>query len=180
MSVPARLTVLVIEDNPITRKLVRATLADTDVEVLDAPDGRTALAIVETRIPDLILQDMRLPDGDGLELAQRLRKLPGIEETPIVAFSGSLPRLEEARLSSVGFSDVLLKPVEPSRLLEILKTYLPRPNESDSAWGAGKRALVVDDDPLQRKLLSLRLTHLGFTVEPPAGRADPSRHGTGG
>jgi PAS domain S-box-containing protein len=165
VSVPARLTVLVVEDNPITRKLVRATLADTDVEVLDAPDGRTALAIVETRIPDLILQDMRLPDVDGLELAQRLRKLPGIEETPIVAFSGSLPRLEEARLSPVGFSDVLLKPVEPSRLLEILKTYLPSAGESGSAWGAGKRALVVDDDPLQRKLMGLRLTHLGFTVE---------------
>ena len=166
MSPPTpRPTILVVEDNPITRKLVRATLADTDVEVLDAPDGRTALTIVETRIPDLILQDMRLPDVDGLELAQHLRKLPGIEETPIVAFSGSLPRLEEARLSPVGFSDVLLKPVEPSRLLAILKTYLPSLDDSGSAWGAGKRALVVDDDPLQRKLLNLRLTHLGFTVE---------------
>ena len=160
-----RLTVLVVEDNPITRKLVRTTLADTDVEVLDAPDGRAALAIVETRIPDLILQDMRLPDIDGLELARRLRKLPGIAETPIVAFSGSLARLEEARLSPVGFSDILLKPVAPSRLIEILQTYLPSLDESDSGWGTGKRALVVDDDPLQRKLLSLRLTHLGFTVE---------------
>ena len=42
---------------------------------------------------------------------------------------------------------------------------MPSPDESDPAWGAGKRALVVDDDPLQGQLLSLRLIHLGFTVD---------------
>lgn len=161
----ARPTILIVEDNPVTRKVVRVTLREVDAEVLEAPDGRTALAMVEARVPDLILQDMRLPDIDGIELAHRLRKLPGTEATPIVAFSGSLSRLEEARLSSVGFSDVLLKPVEPSRLIEVLKTYLPTRATAGPAWGIGKRVLVVDDDPLQRKLMSLRLTHLGFTVE---------------
>jgi two-component system NtrC family sensor kinase len=165
MSVATRPTVLVVEDNPITRKLVRVSLAGMGVEVIEAADGRTSLGVVGTEVPDLILLDLRLPDVDGIELARRLRRLAGGEETPILAFSGSLSGLEEARLSSVGFSEVLLKPVEPSRLVDVVKTYLPTPLEADSAWAAGKRALVVDDDPLQRKLMSLRLRHLGFTVE---------------
>src|SRR5207253_777024 len=119
----------------------------------------SALGVVEAGVPDLIVQDLRLPDFDGIELAVELRKIAGVEETPIVACSGSLARLEEARLSPVGFSEVLLKPVEPSRLVDVVKTYLPSLVEANPTSGVGKRALVVDDDPLQRKLLSLRLKH---------------------
>src|SRR5207244_529717 len=76
-------TVLVVEDNPATRKMLRVTLATEGYSVAEAGDGRSALAIAEARLPDLVLQDLILPDLDGFELLRRLRALPGGSELPI-------------------------------------------------------------------------------------------------
>jgi CheY-like chemotaxis protein len=61
-------TILVVEDNPMTRKLLRVTLGTAGYRVIEAEDARTALAAVEQSLPDLILQDLILPDMDGVEL----------------------------------------------------------------------------------------------------------------
>ncbi len=158
-------TILVVEDNPITRKMIRVTVELEGHTVLEAPDGRTALDLMAQRRPDLVLQDLILPDIDGVELVKRLRELPGGREVPIVCVSGFLPRIEELRVSGGGFDDILVKPVEPSALLRCVQELLPRPAPAPEGPGAGRRVLVVDDDAVQRKLLTLRLGSLGFRVE---------------
>ena len=69
--------ILVIEDNPITRKMVRVALASEGYAVLEAPDGATALQLAAGHHLDLVLQDLLLPDMDGFDLVGRLRALPG-------------------------------------------------------------------------------------------------------
>lgn len=81
--------VLVVEDNSITRKVVRAALVDAGYSVVEAEDGRAALAAAERQRPDLVLLDMVLPDAHGLDVIGRLRVLPGCADVPVLAFSGA-------------------------------------------------------------------------------------------
>ena len=69
--------ILIVEDNPVTRKMVRAVLESERYTVLEAGDGQTALDLMARYRPDLVIQDLVLPDIDGFELVQRLRALPG-------------------------------------------------------------------------------------------------------
>jgi CheY-like chemotaxis protein len=81
---PCAPVILVIEDNPITREIVRLTLGNEGLTV-----GAEALVLASKTPPDLILQDLLLPDMDGFALVSRLRARPELVGVPIIAFSGS-------------------------------------------------------------------------------------------
>lgn len=157
-------TVLIIEDNPITRQLLRVTLEQEGHTVLEAPDGRTGVELMRQGPPDLVVQDLVLPDIDGFTLVQQLRSLPGGSAVPILAHSGFLSKMEQARSLHLGFTDFLFKPIEPSRLIDLIQVYLPPAVKADQKSGGGCRILVVDDNPVQLKLLKTLLGQAGFVV----------------
>ena len=167
------LTILVVEDNPTTRKMLRLALTTEGYAVIEAADARSALTAAEQALPDLILQDLVLPDMDGVELLRRLRALPGGTEVPILALSGFLSRLEETSSDGDGFTALLVKPLEPSRLVEAIRACLPGVDARGPSFGRGRRLLIVDDDPVQLKLARIHFTILGFDVatagDAPAG-----------
>lgn len=156
--------VLLVEDNPITRKLVRFALQHEPLDLAEAPDGATALDMAKQRRPDLILQDLLLPDMDGFVLAQRLRELPEVHSTPILAFSGLLSQLDEKRIAGSGFTDFVTKPIEPSKLVRIVRAHLPSADAPPTSFGGNRRIVLADDDDVQRKLSVFRLTRLGYDV----------------
>jgi two-component system cell cycle sensor histidine kinase/response regulator CckA len=156
--------VLVVEDNPATLKMLRATLEAEGCSVETAPDARTALDAAARGLPDLVLQDLILPDMDGFELVRHLRALPGGAQLPIIALSGFLGRLEEARTADAGFTALLVKPIPPSQLLESIRPYLPIPPRSAVLVGDGRRLLVVDENAVQLKLARIHGSRLGFVV----------------
>jgi PAS domain S-box-containing protein len=156
--------ILVVEDNEITRKMLRVTLQAEFYDVVEAGDAATALELAPAARPDLVLQDLRLPDMDGFDLLARLRALPELADIPVIAVSGFVSRLEEARASSIGFTDFLVKPVQPSELIRSVQTHLPSQPALPGA-GRGRRVLLADDDPVQRKLGRLRLELQGFRVQ---------------
>jgi two-component system, cell cycle sensor histidine kinase and response regulator CckA len=158
-------TILVVEDNPITRKMVRVALSTEGLTVLEAPDAATARSLLRERMPALILLDLVLPDASGFDVLREIRALPGGADVPVFAFTGFMPRDEEARAAAAGFTEFLVKPVEPSRLVATIRAYLELPHTGDDRPGQGKRVLVVDDDPVQRKLTRVHLELLGFAVE---------------
>jgi CheY-like chemotaxis protein len=158
-------TVLLVEDNPITRKLVRFTLEKQGFTLVEAPDAKRALELFPQHEIALVLQDLCLPDMDGFDLLAKLRALPGARDIPILVFSGMLSSQDEARMSSAGFDDFISKPVEPSRLVQIVRSYLPLTQGADGdAMGKGRRLIIADDDPVQRKLVGFRMEKVGFEV----------------
>jgi len=157
-------TILIVEDNPITRKMVRVALESEGYTVVEAEDGAAAVACLQSQPVDLVLQDLLLPDVDGRELVRQLRALPYGETVPILAFSGFLTDLEPSSNSRMGFTDFLFKPVDLSRLLEIIRIYLQIGVASGAAPGAGHQVLIADDEPINLKLLKLQLEQLGFRV----------------
>ena len=160
-----RALVLVIEDNPITRKLLRLALQAERHAVLEAATGAEALAHLQSAKPDLVLQDLRLPDIEGIDLVRQLRALPNGLDVPMIALSGDLAGLEQAQTAGAGFTAYLIKPVEPSRLIETIQRYLPEFRSAPEDIGKGRRLLVVDDDPVQLKLRELQLRAMGFRTE---------------
>jgi CheY-like chemotaxis protein len=88
-------TILVIEDNAITRQIIRLSLSAQGYSIIEAEDGATAISKMAENQPDLVIQDLALPDIDGLTLAQTLHGMPGREDVPIVAFSAFIDRLDK-------------------------------------------------------------------------------------
>jgi PAS domain S-box-containing protein len=161
-------TVLVVEDNPITRKMVRVALESDGYHVLEAGDGRSALAAAAERVPDLIVLDYVLPDTDGLRLLEELRRQAGREDLPALLVTGMVSRLGELRARAGELTQFLPKPIEPSRLLEVVRAHLSAPRAS----GEGRTVLVADDDPFNLKLAALRLGHEGYAVDTATGGAE--------
>jgi CheY-like chemotaxis protein len=119
--------VLVVEDNVITAKMLQVTLQTGNYRVLVAHDAATALQLVADAHPDLILQDLLLPDMDGVELLRRIRDIPDARNTPVIVCSGLLSKIEEARSGLAPFTDYLFKPVDVGQLLQSVRRLLPEP-----------------------------------------------------
>jgi two-component system KDP operon response regulator KdpE len=133
---PAGHVVLVVEDEEPNRALLRAVLARAtderlrDLTLLEAPDLATARAILATNHVDLVLLDVRLPDGNGLSLitndAARQDLAP-----PFVVLSASVLPTERAAALSMGAAGFLAKPYRPVDLVEAVAEVLgPRPTDA--------------------------------------------------
>jgi len=96
--------ILIVDDNAATRRMVRDALVRHGHEVIEAADGRSAREAMRRHQPRVVLQDLVLPDADGFQLVAELRALaPGAS---ILAFSGFVSKLDEARVSTAGFDDI--------------------------------------------------------------------------
>ncbi|MEP6861292.1 MAG: response regulator, partial [Deltaproteobacteria bacterium] len=156
--------IMVVDDNSATRRMVKNALVRGGYEVLEAPDGKTARELMRTEHPRVVLQDLMLPDTDGFQLVGELRDL-AVSDVSILAFSGFVSKLDEARVSVSGFDDIIPKPIAPSRLVPLIEAHLPAAVATSDKFGCNRRLVVADDDPIQLKLATFRLSRLGFEVE---------------
>jgi DNA-binding response OmpR family regulator len=119
-------TILIIEDDPDCRIELRLLLEEQGYRVLQAPDARTGLRLAELHAPDLILQDLLLPDTHGFDLVAQLRRLPNAGTRPIVALSAFPDRLTEAQANALGFNRCIRKPPVVAELCDLVRTLLAR------------------------------------------------------
>jgi len=119
MSAPVK--ILVVDDEPPIRKLLRTGLGAQGYEVLDAPSGKTALELL-ARKPDLVILDLGLPDIDGLELLRRIRKLQG--SLPIVVLSSRGDEAGKVAALDLGADDYVTKPFGMDELLARMRAAL--------------------------------------------------------
>ena len=117
-------TVLIVEDNPITRKLVRLALSCEGFVVIEAASGAEAILAVQKERLDLVLEDLALDDMDGFELLERMRQAVPAGLPPVLAFTGLA---DAERVRAAGFSDLVLKPIEPSALVAYVRAHLSLP-----------------------------------------------------
>ena len=120
------LTILIADDESHVIELVRVTLEDDRVRVVEAPDGGTALLLAAELEPELILLDVNLPDMSGLEVCRRIRRDPKMAGVPIVVLTAAAQQDDITRGLRAGASQYLTKPFSPVRLLSIVEALLPR------------------------------------------------------
>jgi two-component system, OmpR family, KDP operon response regulator KdpE len=117
----APLKVLVIDDEPPIRKLLRMGLATQGYSILDAPSGRVALELIAQK-PDLIILDLGLPDIDGLELLCIMRAKN--EGVPIVVLSSRGEEAAKVKALDLGADDYVTKPFGMDELLARIRAAL--------------------------------------------------------
>ncbi len=118
-------TVLIVDDEQPIVDLVRFTLEDEQVRVVEATDGFQALEVARTERPDLIFLDILMPRLSGFEVCLRLRQEPGLERTKIVMLTAVAQETDRQRGKAVGADEYLTKPFSPLKLLLLVQTLLP-------------------------------------------------------
>jgi two-component system KDP operon response regulator KdpE len=113
--------VLLVEDEPQMRRFLRTTLRAHDCQVVEAGTAREALAQAAGRNPDLILLDLGLPDGDGLEVARQIRRSA---RTPIIVLSARGQEHQKVTAFDLGVDDYLTKPFGVQELLARIRVAL--------------------------------------------------------
>ena len=81
--------ILVVDDDPDSRSLLRSLLSAEGYTVREADGGELALAAAHANKPELILLDVRMPDMDGMEVCRRLKGHDGTHDVPVIFLSGS-------------------------------------------------------------------------------------------
>ncbi|MEX0786596.1 MAG: response regulator [Dehalococcoidia bacterium] len=120
-------TILVVDDEPAIRALVRATLESSGYRLLEAPDGVSALSIAQRERPDLVLLDIALPRVNGLDVCRRLKADPATAHAQVLFLTG-LPHHPDQRASQeAGAVDTITKPFSPAALVARVGQALRRP-----------------------------------------------------
>lgn len=124
--------ILHVEDEAPNRALLQAVIsraADPDVReatIVDAPDLATARAVLASRAVDLVLLDVRLPDGNGLDLARAIRDGDG-PRPPVIVMSASVLPDEQSAALATGARHFLSKPYAPAELVALVAATLQNP-----------------------------------------------------
>lgn len=121
----AMTTILVVDDEPSIVELVRFTLEDADVRVVEASDGAEALILARRVKPDLVLLDVQMPRLDGLEVCRQLRREPAFARTPIIMLTAAGQQADRTRGLGAGADEYLTKPFSPLALLALVEAFLP-------------------------------------------------------
>jgi two-component system KDP operon response regulator KdpE len=115
--------VLVVEDEPLMRRFLRAALPLHGYQLQEAATGLEAIAMVERAVPDLVLLDLGLPDLDGLEVTRRLRAFAAM---PIIVLSARGREGAKVEVLDAGADDYVTKPFGTSELLARMRVALRR------------------------------------------------------
>ena len=178
-------TVLVVDDNPTNRQLLRELLQRWGCRVLEAADGPSALDLLAARPagdapPDVVILDFAMPGMNGEELAGELRRVAGFARVPLVMLTSVPQAGDSERLTAAGLDAYLTKPVKRRVLAEaLLKVLEPaaggppvaasRPRlvtrHSLSEERHRSRVLVVEDNEVNQKVATRLLQRLGLSAD---------------
>ena len=119
-----RSRVLIVEDNRVSQRVVSHMLEKNGFETECAESGMAALRAASATHYDLILMDLQMPEMDGIEATQRIRRLPGYERTPIVALTANSGAEFRDLCSENGLQGFLTKPIQASELGEAVRSFV--------------------------------------------------------
>jgi CheY-like chemotaxis protein len=117
-------TILVVEDTPDTRELIRLLLELKGYRVLEAENGLDGVEMARRARPDAILMDMSLPIIDGCQATKLIREEPGLSAVPIIACTAYNQWAWRGKAILAGCTDFITKPIDSAGLLDMLSRYL--------------------------------------------------------
>ena len=155
-----QLRILLVDDEPALRELLRATLESADISVEEAGTAREAEERVRRRKPDVIILDLRMPGISGVELCRTLKDDPATTDIPIVLLTAA--DAEDARAAQrAGATALIRKPFSPLELLSVIeglvgRTPVPLPSRRRPRAGDEEEIVLYARD--LRHLLEIERT----------------------
>lgn len=168
--------VLIVEDDPQTRRFLCSSLSRRGWRTLEAGDGKTALTLLNDEQPDLLILDLGLPDMDGLIVTRRIRQL---SELPILILSARSQEQNKIMALDAGADDYLTKPFGTGELHARLQALMRRVNRRKAnaeifetaqlKVDLSLRKVYIDQQevritPIEFRLLSILVRHAGVVV----------------
>lgn len=102
-------TVLIADDDKLTREGLATMLRSSGHSVIEAEDGRQALELIDEKVPDLVISDVRMPNMDGVELVEKIRHTPEIQNLPVIVLTNDDSATTLNRALSAGVTVYLSK-----------------------------------------------------------------------
>ena len=118
-------SVLVVDDDPLKRQLLRLILERAGFGVAEAADGAEALLSLNNTVPDLMTLDVMMPQMDGFTVCERVRQNPETAELPIIIVSARADSGSVREGLAAGANRYLPQPVMPDKLLKTVNELLP-------------------------------------------------------
>lgn len=144
-------TIMLVDDEPVMLEIVRALLEDAGYKrFVLVEDSTTAIDVLGNENPDLLLLDLDMPEVDGFEVLERLRKVKGYEYLPVIILTASENPDSKLKALELGATDFLSKPVDPSELaLRVRNTLTAKAYQDQLAYydgltGIPNRKLFLD------------------------------------
>jgi two-component system KDP operon response regulator KdpE len=155
--------VLVVDDEPRILRALRAVLRDAGFDTVPAATAEEALDAAALRAPDAAIVDLLLPDGDGIEVARRLREWT---KAPIIVLSAVGEERRKIEALEAGADDYVTKPFSPPELVARLRAVLRRagPAVDEPVLRAGELELDVADHVVRRGGEDVHLTPTEFRL----------------
>jgi len=172
--------VLLVEDDNTQRELLKALIADTDIEITAVASGTESLALLRENIFDCMIVDLKLPDMQGNELLEKMASEEICSFPPVIVYTGrDLSKAEELDLLKYSRSIIIKGARSPERLLDEVTLFLHKvesalPASQQKKLSAirsrerifdGRKVLLVDDDIRNVFALTSALEQKGFIVE---------------
>ena len=117
-------TILVADDNEVTRGILKDLLTDEGFNVVEAGDGEECIELTGAHQPDLIIMDIQMPKMDGLTATRLIRSRPEMSSIPVIAFTGYAMEHDRQSALDAGCSGFLTKPVDTRTLVDIIEYHL--------------------------------------------------------
>ncbi len=117
--------ILLVEDNELNQEVAVGLLSGAGLNTDVAGNGRLAIEKVRQQAYDLVLMDVQMPEMNGLQAAAEIRRIPGLENLPIVAMTANAMRQDREDCQAAGMNDFISKPVEPEDLWSKLVRWIP-------------------------------------------------------
>jgi CheY-like chemotaxis protein len=109
-------TLLVADDNRLSRELVRDVFASDDCRVVEAANGQEVIDRHEAASPDLVLLDLEMPVKDGWAALVEIRNHPRFSDIPVMALTAKAMLLDRDRIRTAGFDAYVTKPIDIAKL----------------------------------------------------------------
>lgn len=116
--------VLIVEDNFMSKTLVKEILLMNGYDVVEADRGTEALKLASTESPDLILMDINMPGMDGITAARLIKGNVESRDIPVLALTASAMKGDEEEMMSHGFDGYVAKPIDAKALIKMIKNNL--------------------------------------------------------
>jgi two-component system cell cycle response regulator DivK len=124
--------ILIVEDAPLSMKVLRTLLRSYGYSLLEATDGEEALKVTCSDKPDLIIMDIQLPKVSGLEVTRQLRQMSDFNHTPIIALTAYAINGDKEKIISVGCDAYVAKPINTRELPRLITEMLLQRKESSA------------------------------------------------
>jgi len=149
--------VLVVEDEPQMRRFIRAALTSHAYRVLETDRASQAIALITSHNPDLLLLDLGLPDGDGIDLTRQIREWSRV---PIIVLSARGREEDKVTALDVGADDYLTKPFGVNELLARMRVALRHAQDTQSSPTVFEFGALHIDCALRRVQVQGNTVHL--------------------